>query len=152
MMYALTRRTPGRVADYYNPFRQMEEMERRFFGRPFDSFFDSFAPAEFGTDITDAGDHFLLEADLPGFSKDNICIDLNGDTLTIKAERNAKKEDTDGTKVIRSERSYGSYTRSFDVSGIDTEGIKGKYEDGVLKLTLPKKQEVLPETRRLTIE
>ena len=50
------------------------------------------------------------------------------------------------------ERSYGSYSRQFDVSGIDTDNIKAKYENGVLKLTLPKKQEELPEGKHLEIE
>lgn len=151
-MFELARRNNNHVANYYNPFREMEEFERRFFGRPFDSFFGN-APAEFKTDITDEGDHFLLETDLPGFSKENIHLDLSGDTLTIQAERSSANEEKDKKdKVIRCERSYGSFTRQFDVTGIDTEKIKGKYEDGVLKLTLPKKEPSLPESRRLEIE
>ena len=50
------------------------------------------------------------------------------------------------------ERSYGSYSRQFDVSGIETNAIKAKYENGVLKLTLPKKQQALQEGKRLEIE
>lgn len=152
-MFELTRRNNNHIADYYNPFREMEEFEKRFFGRPFDNFFTSHDLAEFKTDITDEGDHYMLEADLPGFAKENIHIDLSGDTLTIKAERNSKNEEKDKkNKVIRCERSYGSYCRQFDVSGIDTDAIKSKYEDGVLKLTLPKKEQSLPETKRLEIE
>ncbi len=152
-MFELTRRNNNHIADYYNPFREMEEFERKFFGSPFDSFMGSRSIAEFKTDITDEGDHYLLEADLPGFSKENIKLDLNGDTLTIKAERSSKTEEKDKkNKVIRCERSYGSYTRQFDVSGINTDEIKGKYEDGVLKLTLPKKEQTLPETKHLEIE
>ena len=53
---------------------------------------------------------------------------------------------------MRCERSYGSYSREFDLSGIRADKIGAKYEDGVLKLTLPKKEEKVPATRRLEIE
>ena len=53
---------------------------------------------------------------------------------------------------MRRERSYGSFSRSFDVSGIEVSDIKASYEDGVLKLVLPKKQEITPAARRLEIE
>ena len=75
------------------------------------------------------------------------------DTLTIRAERKSKVEEKDKKdKVIRMERSYGSYTRSFDISGVDADKIKAKYVDGVLRLTLPKQEQHLPEGRRLEIE
>lgn len=55
-------------------------------------------------------------------------------------------------KVIRMERSYGAYQRSFDISGVDADKIKAKYVDGVLRLTLPKLEQRLPEGRHLEIE
>ena len=55
-------------------------------------------------------------------------------------------------KYIRVERSYGKYSRQFDVSAVDTDKIKAKYDNGVLRLTLPKKQTDTPESRRLDIE
>ena len=71
----------------------------------------------------------------------------------MTAERHSKLEDKDKKdKVVRIERSYGSYSRQFDVSGIDTAAIKAKYDNDVLKLTLPKQQTVLPEAKRLEIE
>ena len=94
-----------------------------------------------------------MEADLPGCEKKEIQLDINGDTLTVCAERHSKIEEKDKKeKVVRVERSYGSYSRSFDISGVDADQIKAKYENGVLKLTLPKKQVTLPEGRRLEIE
>ena len=130
----------------------MEDLERSFFGSPMD-FFSSRELAEFKTDVTDEGDHYLLEADLPGFDKNDIHLDLKGNTLTIQAERHSKIEDKDKKdKVVRVERSYGSYSRQFDMTGIETSGIKAKYETGVLKLTLPKKVKVEPETKKLEIE
>ena len=151
-MFELTRRNNHQV-NSYNPFREMEELERNFFGNPWGNFFGMQDLAEFKTDVTDEGDHYLLEADLPGFDKKDIHLDISGDTLTVQAERHSKVEEKDKKdKVIRMERSYGSYSRQFDVSGIDIENIKAKYDNGVLKLTLPKKEETLPESKKLEIE
>ena len=136
----------------YNPFREMDDFERAFFGEPFGSFFRSGDIAEFKTDITDEGDHYLLEADLPGFDKKDIHLDINGDTLIINAERHCEKKSKDKDKYVHIERSYGKYAREFDVSSVDVEKIKAKYNDGVLSLTLPKKQEILPASHRLEIE
>ncbi len=151
-MLELVRRNNNHI-NSYNPFRELEEMERNFFGTPFGTFFNTQDLAEFKTDVTDEGDHYLMETDLPGFDKKDIHLELNGDTLTINAERHSKVEEKDNKdKVVRVERSYGSYSRSFDVSGVDVEQIKAKYDNGVLKLTLPKKQVVLPEGKQLEIE
>lgn len=131
----------------YNPFREIEDFERRFFGEPF------FRSGEFKTDIIDEGENLVLEADLPGFDKKDIHLDLSENTLTINAERRSSHESgSKEEKYLRLERSYGKYSRQFDVSAIDTDDIKAKYENGVLKLTLPKKQKTLPETRQLTID
>ncbi len=134
-------------------FREMEELERRFFGDSFSSLVRSEGLTGFRTDVSDQGDSYLLEADLPGFDKDSIHIDLSEDTLTISAERHSEHEDEDKKgSYLCCERSYGQYQRSFDVSGIDKEGIKAKYADGVLRLTLPKLPEVQPAVKHLEIE
>lgn len=138
--------------EVYNPFRDIDEFEKKFFAAPF-GFFDAGGLDEFKTDIKDEGDHFELEADLPGFDKKDIKLDINGDVLQIKAERHLEHEEKDKkNKFIRCERSYGSYTREFDVSNIETDKIGAKYENGVLKLTLPKKENTLPESKHLEIE
>ena len=129
----------------YNPFHDFDELER--------AFFSDRSLGEFKTDIRDNGDSFTLEADLPGFNKDDIHVDLTDDALTITAERHSDFEQKDKKgRYVRCERSYGSYSRSFDTTGIDTANIKAAYTDGVLRLTLPKQQEVLPASRRLEIE
>ena len=80
-------------------------------------------------------------------------LDVNGDVLRVHAERHSRFEEKDKeNKVVRMERSFGSYNREFDISGIKAEEIKAKYENGVLKLVLPKKEQVLPESRTLEIE
>lgn len=152
-MFELTRRNNNHHLNNYNPFREMEEFERNFFGYPFGSFFGNRDLAEFKTDLTDEGDHYLLEADLPGFDKKDIHLDINDDVLTVSAERHSKIEEKDKKdKVVRIERSYGSYSRQFDVSGVKTDEIKAKYDNGVLKLTLPKKEKIESNSRRLEIE
>ena len=143
MLVPYTRRMRDLAA--YDPFRTLGELERAFFsGR---------APAEFRTDIRDEGDHFLLEADLPGFNKEDIHVDLDEGSLTISAERRSDFEQKDKKgNYVRCERAYGSYARSFDTSGIDVEHITAAYKDGVLRLTLPKQSKPEPTTRRLLIE
>ncbi len=135
----------------YNPFKEMDEFEREFFNNPFD--FSGGRLEEFKTDIKDEGDHYVLEADLPGFEKKDIKLDVENDILTVRAERHSEHEDKDKKgKYVRCERSYGAYMRRFDLSGIKTDAINAKYEDGVLKLTMPKKTETLPEAHHLEIE
>lgn len=150
-MFGLTTRNYNPGLRPYDPFREMEAFERAFFSDPFAGFFNTTELAQFRTDVTDEGDHYLLEADLPGFEKKDINLDVQGDTLTIRAERHSKvKEKDKQDKVIRMERSYGSYSRSFDISGINADKIKAKYDNGVLRLTLPKVEQA--KGRRLEIE
>ena len=130
----------------FDPFREMEEFERRFWG-------SNPVTTAFRTDVEDTGDAFKLEAELPGFDKEDIQIDLDNDTLTISAEHNSdKKEEDKKRNFVKRERFYGSFTRSFDVTGIDVDRIEAEYNKGVLTLTLPKKQENIPVSRRLEIK
>lgn len=136
---------------FWSPFREMDNLARAFFNEPF--FSEKAEVRPFRTDIRKTDEGFVLDADLPGFEKKDIAIDLKDDVLTIKAQRHSEVEDSDKKEnYIRIERSYGSYERSFDVSGIDTDKIKAKYENGVLSLTLPEKEPVIPETKTLEIE
>lgn len=129
----------------FNPFHDFDELER--------AFFTDRSLGEFKTDIRDDGENFLLEADLPGFQKEDIHVDLSDNALTITAERHSDFEQKDKKgNYVRCERSYGAYSRSFSTDGIDTSGIKAAYTDGVLRLTLPKQQKLLPVSRRLEIE
>lgn len=133
-----------RNVTFYNPFDELDEMQRHFFGET--------AIRDFKTDIRDDGDHYLLEADLPGFKKEDIAVNIEGETMTIRAERTENSEEKDKKGgYIKRERCYGSFSRSFDMTGIRVEDIAAAYEDGVLKLTLPKKQETLPTSRKLEI-
>lgn len=128
----------------YNPFRDFEEMSR--------SFWDSTNVSAFRTDITEKDGTYVLEADLPGFKKEDISVDIDKDCLTITAEHKSEEKEENADSYIRRERYYGSYTRSFNVKGIDTEAITAAYNDGVLTLTMPKKEPEVPAARRLEIK
>lgn len=143
-MFELTPFVKRNHVTTYDPFRLFDEMER--------SFFNGSELGDFRADIRDTGDAYELEADLPGVKKEDIKVDLDNNYLTISAERHAEKDEKDKKgNYVRRERSYGSYSRSFDVTGVQTEQITAEYTDGVLKLHLPKKQEAMPTTRRLEI-
>ena len=128
----------------YNPFREMEEMERAFFG--------NHSLSEFKTDIQDKGSSYELTTDLPGFAMEDIHLDLEGDVLTVSAERHSEWEDSDKKgNYLRCERSFGQYSHSFDVSNVETDQIRADYNNGVLKLTMPKKGKTVPASRRIEI-
>lgn len=130
-----------------NFFDFFDNFERKFFGN------SSAALPDFRTDIRDAGDRFVLEAELPGFQKEDITLDVKDGILTISAQHSEDKEEKDDKgSYIRRERRYGSFTRSFDVSGIDEGGITASYKNGVLELSLPKAVPVVPEAKRIAIE
>lgn len=131
------------VADF-DPIRAFDDMERSFFG-------NEGMVSTFRTDVRDTGDAFILEAELPGFSKDDLSLDIENDCLTISAKRTQENND-EKPNYIKRERYYGSFSRSFDVSGIDIDGIEASYDDGVLTLNLPKKPELVPATRKLEIK
>jgi len=135
-----------------NPFRLMDEIEKRFFDLDRNFFdFDLVPATGFRTDIKDNGDSYLLEAELPGFDKKDIKIEANDHYLTISAERKSSSEEKND-KYVRMERTYGAFRRSFDVSDVKIDDIKAEYENGILKLTLPKKEEVLPKSRTIEIK
>jgi len=133
----------GRNVSVFDPFRMFDDFERSFFT-------PSRSVSAFRTDVTDLGEAYKLDAELPGFKKEDIKIDVENDCLTISAERNYDSNEENGNFVKR-ERFYGSFSRSFDVSGINVDGIEASYTDGVLSLNMPKKQETLPAKRSLEI-
>lgn len=119
--------------------------ERNFFGN---------TGRSFNTDIQDTGKEYVLEAELPGFNKEDIHVEVQDGVLTISAKHEEKQDEKDekSGKYVRRERRYGSYQRSFNLNGVDAKNIQGAYENGVLKLTLPKEQPAVPETHRIEIK
>lgn len=127
----------------YDLFNAFHDFENDFFGGT--------SMQSFKTDIKDEGDKYVMEAELPGFEKEDIKLDISGNKLVLTAEHKAETEDKQD-KYIRRERTYGSYQRSFDLTGIDAEKIDAEYKNGILTLNLPKMQETAPATRRLEIK
>lgn len=126
-------------------FRYLNQMEHSFFDGNADV-----APCK--TDIVDEGSRYVLKADLPGFKKEDVHLEIEDDRLTISAEHSEEsKEESKKENFIRQERRYGAMSRSFDISGIDASHIGAKFENGVLEVDLPKKQETAPVSQRIEI-
>ena len=106
----------------------------------------------FRTDIPDLGSYYLLEADLPGFDKGDIDLHLQDGVLTITAKHQDTTEKKEEGKYLCRERRYGSYQRSFDVTGIQEDAITAAYDNGVLTLNMPKREATVPTARRLEIQ
>ena len=79
--------------------------------------------------------------DVPGFTKDDIKIEVNKDSLIITAEKEEKNDEKDGKKYIHRERRYGKYQRSFYLQDLDSDDINAEFKDGVLTIVVPKKEE-----------
>ena len=137
--------------DWFDDFafpREFNNIDRKLYGRH--------ANREMRTDVKDHEDHYEMEIDLPGFKKDQINIELHDGNLTITASKGLDKDEKDENgKYVRQERYAGVMQRSFYVGeDITSDEIKAKFEDGVLRLDVPKKEEVkkLPEKHTIMIE
>lgn len=96
--------------------------------------------ATFKADVKKANNKYIVEAELPGFKKDEISIDYEENYLTIRAEKNTEDEVKEKGKVIRRERHTGEAVRRFYVRGIDKDEIKAQLTDGVLHIEMPIKE------------
>lgn len=119
----------------------------------FDRFFNTNEPApnlmKLRVDLEDKGDHYELTADLPGFSKEDVEISIDDKIMTIHAEKSESKESREKNYICRERRS-GSFSRSFDISGIDADAISGSFKDGVLTVLMPRKVDE-KKNRRIAI-
>jgi HSP20 family protein len=96
-------------------------------------------------DILERGDEVVLKADLPGVTQNEIDIRVEEGTLTIQGERKFVKESSE-ENYVQIERPYGTFRRTFSIPRtIDQESIKASYKDGVLRIILPRKQEIQPK-------
>ncbi len=140
------------------PSRRSNDFLNDFFSDPFDmGFFGSRAPKQpmpsmMKTDVRETDKGYELEMDLPGFKKENVHAELKDGYLTVTAttERSAEEQDKDGS-YLRKERFTGSCSRSFYVGDeISEDEIRARFEDGILKISIPKKVLPAPEdTKKL---
>ena len=118
----------------------MNLIPRKFY---LDDIFDDLAVSKndnMKCDIYELGDDYHIEMDIPGFDKKDISIETKNGYLTVIAEKNS--EDSEEEKnYIRRERSYGKYERSFYLGELDSDNVKAEFKDGMLKITVPKKDE-----------
>ncbi|MCL2077988.1 MAG: Hsp20/alpha crystallin family protein [Oscillospiraceae bacterium] len=132
--------TPYKSFDLLDAFR---DFERDFFG-------SEMPVTTCKTDIREEDGKFILDAEMPGFDKEDIKIDVEGERLCLTAERKNQSE-TKESSFIRRERSYGAYKRCFNIENVEADKIEAAYKNGVLTVTMPKKGEETPKARRLEI-
>ena len=148
------------------PMRRNRNLLSELMTVPFDAFFNAasapmqamqkMSPTLMRTDIKETDGGYELTIDLPGFKKDDVQAELKDGYLTINAQTQGESEDKDeqGT-YVRKERFSGKCSRTFYVGDdVEEDDIKAKFEDGVLKIAVPKKQEQpkLEEKKTIAIE
>ena len=148
------------------PMRRNRNLLSELMTDPFDAFFNAasapmqamqkMSPTLMRTDIKETDGGYELTIDLPGFKKDDVQAELKDGYLTINAQTQGESEDKDeqGT-YVRKERFSGKCSRTFYVGDdVEEDDIKAKFEDGVLKIAVPKKQEhpKLEEKKTIAIE
>ncbi len=102
-------------------------------------------------DIAEHEKYFVLTADFPGFDKKDVNLEINEGVLTLKANREIDNVSNDGSYRIR-ERRLGSFSRSFNLpENVLAEDINAKFKNGILTVSIPKAEEVKPETRQIKI-
>ena len=141
----------------YDPFRDLrslqDEVNRLFTSNLTRSFDDegiargAWSPS---VDIFENKDHIVLEAELPGMNREDFELSVENNVITLRGERHfEKKDDTDN--YHRVERAYGSFTRSFTLpQTVAAEGANAEYRNGVLRVTLPKREET--KARRIEVK
>ena len=130
-----------------------DSLERDFFGGR-NPLYGKHAKHLMKTDVKEIDQQYQVAVDLPGFSKEDIHVELNDGYLTISAAKglNRDQKDEEG-RYIRQERYSGSCSRSFYVGDVQPGEVSAKYEDGILKLTLPKRDaRQLLNQNRIAIE
>ena len=138
----------------------MEVNKMKYFPRSLnviDDMFDGFWPKEatyngsvMKTDVYEKDGYYNLDIELPGYNKEDVQMDLVDGYLNIKATHNVTNEEKDAKgNLVRSERSFGSCSRSFYVGeNIKAEDIKAKFENGMLNIVLPSKEQKSIETKQ----
>ena len=121
----------------------MDLMPRKFYlDDIFDDFLTTRKEQHMKCDIYEKGGDYHIEMDIPGFNKDEISVETKDGYLKITAEKKTENNEQDEEKIyIRSERNYGKYERSFYLGDLDEDKIDASFENGMLKLVVPKKEE-----------
>lgn len=136
-----------------NPRQRINDMFPLMFGRlmqPLSKDFDM--PADIRIDVSENDKEYLVRAEVPGAKKEDIQVSIDGNRVSIRAEVKGEKEEKsgNGTRTLFKETYYGSASREFTLAlDVDDKASVAKYEDGILKLTLPKRKEAASKTLRI---
>src|SRR5215470_5885560 len=140
--------------DRWEPFRgsydsQLNRLFTDFFGRASqDQNLTTWAPA---VDIFEGEHELVVKADLPDIKPEELDVRVENNILSIRGERKFEKK-VDEKNYLRVERSYGSFARSFSLANtVNSEAIKADYKDGVLMLTIPKREEAKPKQIKVNV-
>lgn len=132
-------------AGLLNPLRGLYDSQKEF-ERSFGSVDAGFVPA---CDVEENDSEFILSFDLPGIKKDDVKIEIHDQRLTVSGERKWESKKSDQTKYSI-EKSYGRFERSFTLpTSINSEKVEARYEEGILKLSLPKTEVAKPRQIRI---
>jgi HSP20 family protein len=137
----------------WDPFDDIDDLFKGFFLRPMRMEPSEAAgqPARLRIDVKEDDKSYVVHAEVPGVKKEDINISIDGNQVSISAEVKREKEEKQGEKVLRSERYYGKVYRAFALAqDVDQNNASARYENGVLELTLPKKQAAAQ--KRLAVE
>ena len=143
---ALSRRTPTGGLTRWEPGRELQRMFEEMFGRGEGEeggwVAGAWAPP---VDLYETDDAFMVKAELPGLSKDDIQVEVHDRTLTLRGERKHEAEVKE-ERYHRRERAYGSFQRSFWLpTTVDANQVKASFKDGVLELRIPKHETAKPK-------
>jgi HSP20 family protein len=149
----------------WDPIREIDSLQgemNRLFSTFFDTPTNSAAGGGNGTaagrrwlpamDLVETGDHFVLKADLPGMSENDVNIELEDNVLTVAGERRTEHEDKEAG-YYRLERAMGAFSRSLTLpEGIDPDAVTATFDNGVLEVRIPKPAEAKPRRVQIGVE
>ena len=145
----------------WEPVRELHTMQNEM-NRLFNTFFDSPTPGNGGSggsvrrwipamDVVETEDHFVLRADLPGLSENDVNIELEDNVLTVAGERKAEHEQR-GEGYYRVERAFGSFSRSLTLpEGVNADAIQASFDNGVLEVRIPKPEQHKPRKVQISL-
>jgi HSP20 family protein len=125
----------------HDPFAEMDDFFKGFFLRPVRmELGETPSLGQIKVDVSEDDQVYRIHAEIPGAKKEDIKVSVDNDVVSISAEVRRDAEQKEGSRVVRSERYYGTVSRAFSLGGeVDESKCNAKYQDGVLELVLPKK-------------
>lgn len=141
----------------YRKYNGNIQRNEDYFNKFFQSFFsdDTFEPVifknnNFNVDVKEDENQYTVEADLPGIKKEDIALEYQNNYLTISAKRNNATEDKT-SNYVKKERSHGEFKRTFYIDNVDENSVNASFKDGVLNISIPKKDKTVNNKKRFDI-